>query len=132
MVSPAQCSTHSSMEVGREPRIERWVCWGRKGELGRLASPKRAIWTGWAGHDCCYLEAESMEVSPLYIVVRVFISYFALIAIVRVTGRTTLSKLRPIDLLTMLLMSETVGPALTGGDSSLGAGVLAAASLCCA
>jgi uncharacterized membrane protein YcaP (DUF421 family) len=63
------------------------------------------------------------------IVGRVFVIYAAALVILRVTGRRTMSQLRPIDLITMLLLSETVSPALTGGDDSLAGGLVAAGAL---
>jgi uncharacterized membrane protein YcaP (DUF421 family) len=60
---------------------------------------------------------------------RVVLVYLSLIALLRIMGRGTLSELRPIDVLTMLLMSETVSPALTAGDTSLAGGIVAACAL---
>ena len=60
---------------------------------------------------------------------RVLVIYAFALAILRVTGRRTMSQLRPIDLITMLLLSETVSPALTGGDDSVLGGMIAAAAL---
>jgi uncharacterized membrane protein YcaP (DUF421 family) len=65
----------------------------------------------------------------LEIVVRVLIIYVVLTVLLRITGRREMSELRPMDLLTMLLVSETVSPALTGGDQSLLGGLVAAATL---
>lgn len=64
----------------------------------------------------------------LEIVVRVTIVYAACIVLLRVSGRREMSELGPMDLITMLLLSETVSPALTGGDQSL-PGALVAASV---
>jgi uncharacterized membrane protein YcaP (DUF421 family) len=47
----------------------------------------------------------------------------------RVAGRREMSELSPVDLLVMLLVSETVSPALTGGDQTLVGGLVAAATL---
>jgi uncharacterized membrane protein YcaP (DUF421 family) len=65
----------------------------------------------------------------LEIIVRVAVVYVACIVLLRVSGRREMSKLGPMDLLTMLLISETVSPALTGGDQSVTGGVIAAAVL---
>jgi uncharacterized membrane protein YcaP (DUF421 family) len=65
----------------------------------------------------------------LEIVVRVLVVYIACMVLVRVSGRRELSELGPLDLLAMLLLSETVSPALTGGDESLTGGLIAAAAL---
>jgi uncharacterized membrane protein YcaP (DUF421 family) len=73
------------------------------------------------------LEIEATK--ALEIVARVAIVYVGLLALVRLTGRRELSQLGPLDLLTMLLLSETVSPALTGGDDSVTAGLVAATTL---
>jgi len=65
----------------------------------------------------------------LEIVGRVVIIYVAAMVLLRLSGRRELSQLGPMDLLTMLLVSETVSPALTGGDDSIPTGLLAAATL---
>lgn len=67
---------------------------------------------------------------PLYeIVLRVAIVYVALVVMVRVAGKREIGQLAPLDLLAMLLLSETVSPALTGQDTSLAAALTAAATL---
>lgn len=59
---------------------------------------------------------------------RVAAVYVACMVLLRITRRE-MSELGPMDMLTMLLLSETVSPALTGGDDSLAGGLVAAASL---
>jgi uncharacterized membrane protein YcaP (DUF421 family) len=63
------------------------------------------------------------------IVGRVVIVYIGLLLMLRVAGRRTLSDITPLDMLVMLLVSETVSPALTAGDESVTAGLLAAGTL---
>lgn len=63
------------------------------------------------------------------IVVRVLLVYAALLLMVRLSGKREIGALGPLDLLGMLLLSETVAPALTGQDGSLIAALVAAASL---
>ena len=65
----------------------------------------------------------------LEIVGRVVVVYVACMVLLRVTGRREMSELGPMDLLTMLLLSETVSPAMTGGDDSLPTGLIAAVTL---
>lgn len=65
----------------------------------------------------------------LIVVGHVFLLYAFLLLLLRLMGRRSLSQLRPIDILTMLLLSETVSPALTSGDQSLAAALTAAAAL---
>lgn len=67
--------------------------------------------------------------AALGIVARVVIIYFALLAMLRLAGRRTMSDVTPMDMLVMLLVSETVSPALTAGEESVPAGLLAAATL---
>jgi uncharacterized membrane protein YcaP (DUF421 family) len=65
----------------------------------------------------------------LEIVARVAIIYTVLLVLLRVSGRRELSELAPMELLTMLLISETVSPALTAGDDSVPGGLVAAGTL---
>ena len=65
----------------------------------------------------------------LGILVRVAIVYVACLVLLRVAGRREMSDLGPMDLLTMLLLSETVSPALTAGSHSLVAALVAASTL---
>lgn len=65
----------------------------------------------------------------LEIIARVVIVYLSCLVLLRVSGRREMSELGPMDLLTMLLLSETVSPALTGGDQSLLGAMVAASTL---
>lgn len=65
----------------------------------------------------------------LEIIARVTIIYVACMVLLRISGRREMSQLGPMDLLTMLLLSETVSPALTGGVESVPGGLIAAAVL---
>jgi uncharacterized membrane protein YcaP (DUF421 family) len=67
--------------------------------------------------------------SLVEIVVRVVVLYAALVLMVRVAGKREIGQLAPLDLLAMLLLSETVSPALTAEDDSLPAALTAAATL---
>jgi len=60
---------------------------------------------------------------------RVVIVYVACMLLLRLTGRREMSQLGPMDLLTMLLLSETVSPAMTANDGSLATGLVAAVTL---
>jgi uncharacterized membrane protein YcaP (DUF421 family) len=67
---------------------------------------------------------------PVYeVVLRVCVLYAALVAMVRLSGKREIGQLSPLDLLAMLILSETVSPALTGQDTSLTASLTAAAAL---
>jgi uncharacterized membrane protein YcaP (DUF421 family) len=67
--------------------------------------------------------------SLLEIVVRVLVVYAGLALLIRMTGKKELGQLAPMDFLTMLIVSETVSPALTAQDSSVTSGLVAAATL---
>jgi uncharacterized membrane protein YcaP (DUF421 family) len=60
---------------------------------------------------------------------RVAFVYAALLVLMRVSGRRTMSDVTPMDIMVMLLVSETVSPSLTAGDESLTGGMVAAATL---
>src|SRR5688500_7317195 len=70
---------------------------------------------------------EGMKV--LEIIARVALVYVACMVLLRVSGRREMSDMSPMDLLAMLLVSETVSPALTGGDETVTGGVIAASML---
>ncbi len=65
----------------------------------------------------------------LEIIARVALIYGACILLMRASGRREMSELSQMDLLVMLLISETVSPAMTGGDESVAGGLVAAAAL---
>lgn len=65
----------------------------------------------------------------LEIVVRVCVIYAALVVMVRLAGKREVGQLSPLDLLAMLVLSETVSPALTAQDTSLTAALVAAGTL---
>jgi uncharacterized membrane protein YcaP (DUF421 family) len=68
-------------------------------------------------------------VKLLEILARVVVVYVACFVLLRVGGRREMSEMGPMDLLTMLLLSETVSPAITGGDQTITGGIAAAALL---
>ena len=55
--------------------------------------------------------------------------YVALLVMVRLSGRRTISQLTPIDLLVVMLVSEAVSNGLSGGDDSVSGGLIIAATL---
>jgi uncharacterized membrane protein YcaP (DUF421 family) len=63
------------------------------------------------------------------IVARVTAVYVMLLVLVRCAGKREVGQLGPLDLLAMLVLSETVSPVLTGQDTSLGAGLVASGTL---
>lgn len=72
-------------------------------------------------------DIEGMKV--LEIVGRVSIIYIGCMILLRLSGRREMSQLSPMDFLGMLLLSETVSPALTGDDDSITGGMVAATTL---
>ena len=60
---------------------------------------------------------------------RVTVVYAFCVVLLRLVGRREMSELGPMDLMAMLLLSETVSNSITGGDDSLATGLIAAASL---
>jgi uncharacterized membrane protein YcaP (DUF421 family) len=72
---------------------------------------------------------ETTIATVLSVMVRVAVVYFVLLFLMRASGRRTMSDVTPMDIMVMLLVSETVSPALTAGDDSLTVGLAAAATL---
>jgi uncharacterized membrane protein YcaP (DUF421 family) len=68
-------------------------------------------------------------VSLVEVLVRIVLIYACLLVLVRITGKKELGQLSPMDFLTILLLSETVSPALTKQDTSVTVGILAASTL---
>src|SRR5688572_19929566 len=64
----------------------------------------------------------------LGVVGRVALIYLFLLLLLRLSGKRELAQATPMDLLTMLLLSETVSPALTG-EGPLAPGLVAASTL---
>ncbi len=63
------------------------------------------------------------------LVVRTAVVYVFLIALLRLTGKRQVGQLAPIDLILLLVLSNAVQNAMTGGDNSLLGGLIAAAVL---
>ncbi|CAN7723378.1 DUF421 domain-containing protein [Pseudoduganella sp. LjRoot289] len=55
--------------------------------------------------------------------------YIVLLVMVRVAGKRTIGQFTPFDLLVVMLLSESVSNALSGGDESVPGGLLVAATL---
>ena len=62
-------------------------------------------------------------------VARGAVVYLALLLMVRLSGRRTISQLTPFDLLVVMLLSEAVSNGMSGGDNSVGGGLIIAATL---
>lgn len=61
--------------------------------------------------------------------VRAAIVYLVLLVMVRITGKRTVGQFTPFDLIVVMLLSEGVSGALHGGDESVPAGLIVAATL---
>jgi uncharacterized membrane protein YcaP (DUF421 family) len=70
-----------------------------------------------------------MFLHALEIVGRVTAIYVALLVLLRIAGKKELAQLAPMELVTLLLLSETVSPALTGGSDRLDTGLIAGTTL---
>jgi uncharacterized membrane protein YcaP (DUF421 family) len=62
-------------------------------------------------------------------ILRAVIVFSVLLVMVRVSGRRTVGQFTPFDLLVVMLLSEAVSNSLTGGDDSVGGGLIVAATL---
>jgi uncharacterized membrane protein YcaP (DUF421 family) len=71
----------------------------------------------------------SISASVWELVLRAAIVYAALFVIIRLTGKREVGELSPFDLVFLLLMSEQVSPALTGGDESVTAAMIGLVTL---
>jgi uncharacterized membrane protein YcaP (DUF421 family) len=71
---------------------------------------------------------ETLEIAGS-VALRATVIYLALLVLLRIGGRRELAQLTPADILLLLLLSEAVSPALSGGQSSIAAGLLSAAIL---
>ncbi len=69
------------------------------------------------------------RISLLEIVLRVLLIYLFLLVAMRLFGKKEMGRWTPMEFLGMLLLARTVGPALTGGDSSLPVAAVAALTL---
>lgn len=71
----------------------------------------------------------SLELSLLQAFLRGTLVYWAIFVLFRLGGRRNIGSLGFADIVVLLLVAEAVGDALSGGDGSLTAGVLVAATI---
>ena len=69
------------------------------------------------------------KVSLLEIVLRVLLVYLFLLVMMRLFGKKEMGRWTPMEFLGMLLLARMVGPAMTGGDSSLPVAAVGATAL---
>lgn len=62
-------------------------------------------------------------------VLRACVVYFLLLAMIRMTGKRTMGQFTPFDMLLVVLLGNAVQNALLGQDTSVGGGLLLAATL---
>lgn len=70
-----------------------------------------------------------LQIAWWELVVRAAVVYFALLVMVRLTGKRTVGQFTPFDLIVVMLLSEGVSNSLRGGDDSLVGGLIVAATL---
>lgn len=63
------------------------------------------------------------------LVLRATLVYAALLLLIRISGRRTVGQFTPFDLLVVMLLSESVSNALSGGDESVVADLIGASTL---
>ena len=63
------------------------------------------------------------------LIVRAVLVYAAIFLLLRIVGKKHVGELAPFDLVVLLILSECVQGALTAGDNSVTAGVIAASAL---
>jgi uncharacterized membrane protein YcaP (DUF421 family) len=63
------------------------------------------------------------------LVARGAIIYIFLLVMMRITGKRTVGQFTPFDLLVIMLLSEGVSPALTGGEEGIPSGLIVATTL---
>lgn len=66
----------------------------------------------------------SISVSWWELAARAALIYVVLFALIRITGKREVGEMTPFDLVFLLLISEQVSPALTGGDQSVAAALI--------
>jgi uncharacterized membrane protein YcaP (DUF421 family) len=71
----------------------------------------------------------NMAVPWWELIVRSAIVYVFLIVILRISGKRQVGQLAPFDLVLLLILSNTVQNSMTGGDNSLVAGLISAATV---
>lgn len=64
-----------------------------------------------------------------FIVLRCLIVYILLLILLRIAGKREVGQMTPFDLVVLLLISNSVQNAMTGPDTSLGGGIVAAVTL---
>ncbi len=69
------------------------------------------------------------NVAPLNLILRAVAVYFAIVILLRISGKRELGQMSATDLVALLLISNAVQNSMNGGDNSLVGGLLLAAVL---
>ena len=67
-----------------------------------------------------------------HFILRASVVYFMVLAFIRVSGKRQVGQMTPFDLVLFLLISNAVQNSMNGGDNSITAGAILAATLICA
>jgi len=71
----------------------------------------------------------SLAIGIPELMLRAVLVYMAIFLLLRIVGKKHVGEMTPFDLVVLLILSECVQGALTAGDNSVTAGVIAAATL---
>jgi len=71
----------------------------------------------------------ALQIGAPELIGRAVLVYVAILALLRIVGKKHVGEMAPFDLVVLLILSECVQGALTAGDNSVTAGVIAAATL---
>jgi uncharacterized membrane protein YcaP (DUF421 family) len=71
----------------------------------------------------------SLSIGVPELIVRAVLVYAVIFLLLRIVGKKHVGELAPFDLVVLLILSECVQGALTAGDNSVTAGVIAASAL---
>ncbi len=71
----------------------------------------------------------SLDSTPLEVILRSLVIYFALFVLFRLGGKKQLGQMSPLDLILVLIISEAVSNALVGDEKSITGGLISAITL---
>jgi uncharacterized membrane protein YcaP (DUF421 family) len=71
----------------------------------------------------------ALQIGAPELIGRAVLVYVAIFVLLRIVGKKHVGEMAPFDLVVLLILSECVQGALTAGDNSVTAGVIAAATL---
>jgi uncharacterized membrane protein YcaP (DUF421 family) len=88
----------------------------------------------WDAEPLCYTylmwnNLFSLSLSPLNLIVRAIIVYFAVLILLRISGKKQVGQMGALELVTVLLISNAVQNSMNGGDNSLLGGLILATVL---